>query len=195
MRTISTLCKSSLALIAGSLIAPSAFAHSNLLMESSLISGLLHPLTGIDHLLALLAVGFWAGQQHLKDNRLVPFALFSMLLAGFVLALYGLMFPAIETGIAVSVLVLGLMVSKVINLKSTLALPLIAVFSIYHGSAHGTELGSAGIAAFASGFMLSTALLFWAGKTLADQINRTIPQLNTWAGTGIALFGAMFLVA
>lgn len=195
MRTISTLFKSSLALIAGSLIAPSAFAHSNLLMESSLISGLLHPLTGIDHLLALLAVGFWAGQQHLKQNRLVPITLFSMLLSGFFLALNGLLLPAIETGIAVSVLVLGLMVSKVINLKSAVALPLIALFAVFHGSAHGAELGSAGVIAFATGFMVSTSLLFWAGKTLADQISRTIPKLNAWAGAGIALFGAMFLVA
>jgi|TARA_Y100000780_G_C13619249_1_gene391868 urease accessory protein len=175
-------------------LAPSAFAHS-LPMESSLLTGFVHPLLGLDHLLAMLAVGFWAAQQRGKNTRTIPLVFISALLIGFLLGLNAVTLVAIETGISLSVLILGLLIVSAARLPMTLSLPLIGSFALYHGIAHGAEVGVAHAALFATGFIGSTALLHLAGVQSAFLVQRYTPLIGKVAGAGIALMGAMLLMA
>ena len=161
--------------------------------EIGFLDGLLHPLTGLDHLAAMLAVGFWSA---LTARRLwtAPLAFAAMLLAGALLGLAGMELPAVEPMIAASVLVLGLLVALHARLPAVLAAVLVGLFAIFHGVAHGTELaGAAQIGAPLLGMLLTTVALHATGLGLGLAMR----HLNTWiprmAGAGVAALGVTLL--
>lgn len=160
--------------------------------EIGFAEGLQHPFTGLDHLAAMLAVGFWSA---LSVRRLwaVPLAFAAMLLAGALMGLAGMALPAVEPMVAASLLVLGLLVALRTRLPAALAASLVGVFAIFHGVAHGTELaGAANIWAPLSGMLLATLVLHAIGLGLGLGFRPT-PWGSRLAGTGVAALGLTLL--
>lgn len=177
------------ALAALSLSPSLAFAHSA--SGSGLASGFLHPLMGADHLLAMLSIGIWAALHQGKMQLAIPGAFVLALLVGFGLALTGFELPMVESGIALSVLLLGILISFAARLPAFAALTLSALFALFHGYAHGSEASGA-LITFAIGFMLTSAALHLSGAVLAHKL-RTLPQLTRSAGAAIAASGLWLL--
>ena len=169
--------KKSLALttiaLAASLAATPALAHTGVGPTSGLMAGLTHPLFGLDHLLALVSVGIWSalvlGRE--GDNRVwaPPLAFMAAMLAGAGLSLAGVALPAVETGIAVTVMLLGLMIATRARLGMGPALAVIAAFAVLHGHAHGTEAVS-DVTAYMAGFTITTGGLHLAGIGIGKAI-------------------------
>jgi urease accessory protein len=140
-----------------------AFAHISPTEHGSLMAGLSHPLLGADHVLAMIAVGLWAAQIGGRSLWTVPAAFVATMALGFALAVAGAPLPFVEPAILASVVVLGLVVATAARLGGPAAAAVVAVFALFHGHAHGGELGTAGAWSFAAGFMIATALLHIAG--------------------------------
>lgn len=173
-----------------------AFAHTGLHPGGSFFAGLLHPLSGVDHLLVMFSVGVWAV---LVMPRRVwqPAALFvGCLAAGAWLGLHGVPLPATETGIAASVLVMGLLLMVWTRIPASPGLAMIALFAVFHGHAHGLEMPSGGApAAYAAGFMLATAGLHLAGISLgALAVHWRAQWLLRGAGLATGVTGAWLLL-
>lgn len=154
------------------LAATPALAHTGVGPTSGLAAGLMHPLMGLDHLLAMLSVGIWSslvlGRQGRKNHVwLPPLAFMGAMLAGAGLAFAGVALPGVETGIAVSVMLLGLMIATQARLGLGLALGVIAAFAILHGHAHGTEAAGA-LTAYMAGFTLATGALHLTGLGIGN---------------------------
>ncbi|PZE09341.1 protein hupE, partial [Pseudomonas sp. 57B-090624] len=116
-----------------------AFAHPGH-DSSGLMAGVAHPITGLDHLLAMLAVGLWAAQQQGAARWALPVTFVGTMLLGGLLGFEGLELPFMETGIAASVLALGLLVAVAVRPPMFVAVGLTALFALAHGVAHGLEL-------------------------------------------------------
>jgi len=158
------------------------------------LDGLLHPLTGADHLAAMLAVGLWSA---LTARRLwlAPLAFAGMLLVGALAGLAGLGIPAVEPVIAASVLVLGLLVGSRTALPAIGAAALVGGFALFHGVAHGAELGTAGVVWWPlAGMLLATAGLHLAGLAFGLALRRGNPWGPRVAGSLVGLFGAALLL-
>lgn len=161
--------------------------------------GFAHPFGGFDHLMAMLAVGLWAVQQSARQPRafwLLPASFVLAMGAGFVLALTGVALPGVETGIALSVLLLGLIVAFAVRPPLAAAMAVTAVFALFHGHAHGTELGDASQAGvYALGMLLATALLHGLGLTAARLAQQfSLGLVTRCAGAAVALAGIVILV-
>jgi urease accessory protein len=150
------------------LLALPAFAHPGHGAESGFMSGALHPLFGIDHLLAMVAVGIWAVQLGSRAMWMVPVSFCAAMTAGAALGYAGIALPLVEPVIAMSVLILGLLVVSAAALRPLHGATLIAVFALFHGAAHSAESG-AGIAplAFMAGVVLTTVALHFSGAAIA----------------------------
>ena len=190
-----TLFQASFISLGSLFIATPALAHTGGTTEASLIAGLTHPLTGIDHLLAMFAIGIWTAMQHRTDHSKVPAVFLIMLMAGFLLGMNGLAIPFVEAGIASSVLIMGLAIVFATKLPNAASLPLISLFALYHGTAHGFEIGIANATYFAVGFITSSALLNFAGVRFTKLTNQLMPKLHRVVGSIIALAGFSFLIA
>lgn len=182
-----------------SMISSSAFAHAPT-TESSFFSGLLHPLSGLDHLIAMFAVGLWAAQQQNKTQYLIPISFLAFILLGFGLGMATVSLPltsqpSIEIGIALSVLILGLLIVKAVRLPTYIAVTITGLFALYHGVAHGVEMTATSTSLFAIGFTLSTALLHLAGANSAPLLKAYSQKLSQLTGISIALSGAYFLIS
>ncbi len=142
-------------------------AHPLVGQGASLAAGLSHPFGGLDHLIAMFAVGLWAARLGGRALWAVPLAFVAAMLAGFALALAGVPLPLVEPAILASVVVLGLLVAMSSALPAPIAVALVALFAVAHGHAHGTEFTSAPFSSatlgFAAGFAISTAALHAAG--------------------------------
>lgn len=164
-------------------------------------TGFAHPFGGFDHLLAMLAVGLWTAQYAARsENRaslwLLPAAFVLPMGAGFLLALNGIVLPGVEAGIALSVLILGLVVAVAARPPLRAAMVVTAGFALFHGFAHGAEMGDAAMSAYAAGMLLATALLHGAGligAMLSQQV--ATPVLTRAAGAAVAVVGVVILVA
>ncbi|PTD97799.1 HupE/UreJ family protein [Pseudothauera lacus] len=165
--------------------------------QASFFSGLGHPLGGFDHLLAMLAVGLYAARQSGRQRWALPTAFVLAMLAGAGLGALGIMLPAVEAGIATSVLVLGLLIAFAARLPVAAALPLVATFALFHGHAHHAEMGEGTLATYAAGFALATAALHGAGYLVGRWVPQTLwaQRLQRAAGAFIAGAGAVFLGA
>jgi urease accessory protein len=171
------------------------FAHDGH-MHSGLLAGLAHPLLGLDHLLALLAVGLWAAQQHGAARWALPLTFVACMALGGLLGFAGVQLPQVETGIAASVLALGLLVAFAARLPLAVAMALTAMFALGHGVAHGLELPlSASPWGYAFGFALATAALHGAGYGLARGLPTTAAPLIRLAGAVSAIAGVWLLTA
>jgi urease accessory protein len=158
-------------------------------------AGFAHPFLGADHLLAMVAVGLWAAQCGGRRIWLLPAAFMIMLAAGAAAALQWQITLPVETGIALSVLALGLLVALSLRLPLYFSMALAAAFGLFHGYAHGLELpASAAPVAYAQGFLVATAALHLSGigAGLALRQRQTLAAL---LGGAIAASGAWLLVA
>jgi urease accessory protein len=156
------------------------------------LSGIEHPF-GLDHLLAMVAVGVWSAAALQGARRwLGPLAFLGAMSVGALAGAAGFAMPLVETGIAASVLLMGVMLAFVRQLPPALGLALIAVSASLHGLAHGSELpAGAGFASYAAGFLLTTAALHLGGLALGLQFDRA--RLAVWRVAG-ALLGAAGLM-
>lgn len=144
-----------------------ALAHTGHGDAQGFIAGLAHPVGGLDHVLAMVAVGLFAA--HLGGRALwaVPAAFVGLMAAGGALGMEGIAIPHVETGIGLSVVVFGAVLAAGLAPPVGLAAGLVGFFAIFHGHAHGAELPSgAWGAAYAAGFMSATAALHAAGIAL-----------------------------
>jgi urease accessory protein len=175
------------AAIAATTLALPAAAHPGHLAGTGLVAGLLHPLTGLDHLLALLAVGLWSRRQA-RGIVLPPVFLVLMALGASCAGILAQgMLPALESSIAVTVLLLGVVLAAPVSMPPQAAVGLAGLCGFLHGMAHGREL--AGMASGA-GFLAASALVMGAGMVLAPQDRR--PGLT---GAAIGAAGLCLLAA
>lgn len=149
------------------------------------LSGLLHPITGLDHLAAMVAVGVWSAATT-RRFWIAPIAFALTLFAGALLAQGGVAFPAIEPMIAASMLVVGLLLAARAKLPEAAGALLVGAFALFHGAAHGQELG--GLAALL-GMVAGTALLHAVGMGLGQVLVKHSPWWTRAAGAVVALMG------
>ena len=141
-----------------------AWAHIQSGEAGGLVSGLSHPVSGLDHVLAMVAVGLWGAQLGAPAIWMLPVAFPMMMAVGGMLGLIGLPLPGVEAGIAVSAIVLGIMVMLETRPALPVAVAIVAFFAVFHGHAHGTELQPGQNAMLYSlGFVIATGLLHAAG--------------------------------
>ncbi|QND52674.1 HupE/UreJ family protein [Phyllobacterium sp. 628] len=179
-----------------------AYAHVGVGETSGFAHGFSHPISGLDHVLAMVLVGIFAFQLGGRALWLVPAAFVGMMAIGGALGVAGVGVPFVELGIAVSVIVLGAAVAFEIKASVAIAVTLVGLFAVFHGHAHGAEMPeSAGGLAYAGGFMIATALLHVAGiaigfaigkisQRVGPSVVRVIGGLVALAGVGI-LTGAL----
>lgn len=170
---------SALALLAA---AAPALAHTNRDVGAGLLSGLLHPLTGLDHLLAMVAVGIWGTQLGAPAVWLLPLTFPLVMSVGGVLGVRAVPLPAVEIGVAASAAVLGLMILLSARPLLSVAAGIVGAFAIFHGHAHGAELPAAAEPlAYGLGFVLVTGLLHAGGIAIG--------LLDRWPAGALALRG------
>lgn len=188
-----------LILIAATALSTSASAHlgTDSGTHHTLVDGLLHPLTGLDHLAAMLAVGLWSALSATSARRmwLAPVAFAGMLLVGALLGLNGLALPAVEPMIAASLLVMGLLVATRAKLPLAVTAGVVGVFAVFHGIAHGTELAGGGNG-FAPllGMLVATIALHLAGVGLGLALRSHSVWWPRVVGGLTALLGGAFLL-
>lgn len=190
MRTPTTKFLITLALLS---LSSSALAHPGH-PYGGIGSGLLHPFSGLDHLLAMVAVGLWAAQGGTRRVWMLPATFMVLLAAGAGIALLSPALPLIETGIATSVLVLGLIIALAVKVPTALSIVLTAAFGFVHGYAHGVEMpGSSVPALYALGFLAATAALHFSGATLGLLARERCTRWTQAGGAVIALTGVWML--
>lgn len=154
------------------LAAPAVWAHPGH-PGHGFDQGLAHPFGGLDHMLAMIAVGLWAAQIGGRARWGLPAAFLGFMLVGGALGVAGVPMPAVESGIAASVLVLGLLVATAARVPVGSGSILVALFAVLHGHAHGTELaGAASAWTYAAGFTIATALLHACGLGAGSALAR-----------------------
>ncbi|MEM7775848.1 MAG: HupE/UreJ family protein [Pseudomonadota bacterium] len=158
-------------------------------------SGFRHPIVGIDHLLAMLAVGIWGAQMGGRNVWTLPVTFPLIMAVGGILGMSGFDLPYVELGIACSVFVLGLVIAFAWKAPDWAALLLIAVFAIFHGYAHGVELPQAvDPASYANGFVVATGLIHIIGIGIGLLLERPWKgQLSRALGAAIAVTGLFFI--
>jgi urease accessory protein len=141
-----------------------AFAHTGLGDTSGFVHGFGHPLSGLDHILAMLMVGVFAWQLGGRALWLVPITFVGVMGLGGVFGIAAMGVPFVEVGIVLSVVALGAIVAFSVRAPVAAAMGIVAFFAVFHGHAHGAEIPEdAGGAAYAAGFMIATAILHLAG--------------------------------
>ena len=182
-------------LIAGFALANAALAHAQAGVAGGLISGLLHPITGLDHMIAMVAVGLWGAQLGAPAIWILPIAFPLVMAFGGVLGVLGIPLPMPEVVIALSALVLGSLVAAQLRVPLTVAAAVVAVFAIFHGHAHGAELpAAANPLAYGVGFVVATGLLHLCGIGIGT-LSRWPSGRGLIRGLGgaIAVLGCYFL--
>jgi urease accessory protein len=181
------------------LLPMAAMAHTGTGADLGVLRGFLHPLTGLDHILAMVAVGVFAAQLCRRSIWAVPAAFVVAMAAGAPLGYFGMPLPMVEQGIALSVIVMGLAVASGVKMPVGFAMALVAVFAVFHGHAHGAEGAGAGsFLGYAAGFVVATSLLHAVGVVLGLMLERLGSGLalnsRRLAGATGALAGAAILI-
>ena len=177
------------------LIALPAFAHVQEGQAAGFLTGLAHPVSGLDHVLAMIAVGLWGAQLGAPALWLLPVTFPLVMAFGGFLGLLGIPLPGVEVGIALSALALGLAVATSWRPPLVMAAVLVAVFAVFHGHAHGTELpeGQSGLT-YSIGFVVATGLLHLAGIGIGVIQRWPAGQrVLRVLGAGVAAGGVYFL--
>jgi urease accessory protein len=159
------------------------WAHVGSGEAGGFLTGIQHPISGLDHVLAMIAVGLWGAQLGHPAVWLLPVAFPMMMACGGMLGLMGIPLPGVEVGIAVSAVVLGVMVLVEVRPPLLASLGIVAFFAIFHGHAHGTELpeGQSGLL-YSMGFVMATGCLHAVGITIG--------LVHRWEAGRMALRGA-----
>lgn len=165
-------------------LSTAAMAHSGAGAHThGFLSGFTHPFTGLDHLLAMLAVGVWSVRQ--PNAPWLPVTFIGMLLLGVATGAAGLLVPGLETGIALTVALMGVLVAVAARLPAAVGTLMVGAFAVLHGNAHGHELPQA---ISAAGLLAASLLLVYGGSMLG----RVSPALAVKAsGAAIAATGVM----
>lgn len=170
-----------------------ALAHSGHDI-SGLSAGFVHPFRGLDHLLAMIVIGLWTVQNGGWKIGLLPATFMLMMTIGAKCALMYPHLPLIETGIAASVLTLGIITALSLKLSVRLSVAITALFGLFHGYAHGLEMSEAtGMEAYALGFLMGTAILHLAGIIIGITTRSRFAQLPHVLGTIVAILGLWLL--
>jgi urease accessory protein len=165
-----------------------AFAHVEQGQAAGFLTGLKHPWSGLDHVLAMIAVGLWGAQLGSPALWLLPVTFPMMMSLGAVMGLIGMGLPGVEVGIALSSLLLGGMVMGEVRPKLAVSVLLVGFFAVFHGHAHGTELppGQSGLL-YSMGFVIATGCLHAMGIGIG--------LVHRWPAGRLALRGAGALIA
>ena len=157
------------------LLPSAAFAHTGVGGTAGFLHGFVHPISGLDHVLAMVAVGVFAFVLGGRALWLVPAAFVGMMVVGFGLGLAQVNVPAVELGIALSSIVIGGAAALGLSMPVGAAMALVGVFAIFHGHAHGAEMPETveGLT-YAGGFIIATALLHALGIGLAYAVTSIV---------------------
>ena len=172
-----------------------AFAHAEQSGAAGILAGLAHPISGLDHVLAMVAVGLWGAQLGAPAIWALPVAFPMVMALGGMLGLMGVPLPGIEYGIAASAILLGAAVLFEIRPPLPVAAIVVGVFAIFHGHAHGTELpaGSSALL-YSMGFVVATGALHAAGIGIGTAHRWAWGRaLLRAAGAAVALGGVFFM--
>jgi len=185
----------SLAAAATAGFSTAALAHVGDHSHMSFTEGLLHPFSGIDHVLAMVAVGLWASQLGGRALWLLPLIFPAVMAVGAALGLSGVTLPWVEIGIAGSVMVLGAVVALALRPSLAISIPLIGAFALLHGYSHGVELpASASALSYGAGFIAATLMLHMIGIGLGLAAARIpVRFVARTAGGAIAALGVVLL--
>ncbi|MBS1494047.1 MAG: HupE/UreJ family protein [Bacteroidetes bacterium] len=180
-----------LLLLALLLSSTNLFAHPLLGTQSGFSNGFFHPLSGLDHILAMLAVGIWAAQMGGKAKWIIPLSFVGLMSIGGVLGMNNISLPFAEIGILVSVVVLGVLILAGVRLPILVSSILVGVFALCHGHTHGTELPAAASGVmYAAGFVLTTIVLHLSGIGFGTAVNKIANEkIVKFSGAMIALAG------
>jgi urease accessory protein len=193
-RRATTIALGALAIAA--LIASPAGAHDGTGLPGGFVAGILHPLTGPDHMLAMVSVGLWGAFLGRPLIYLLPMVFPGMMVVGAAVGMAGVALPPVEVGIAISVLALGMMILFAVRAPIGVAVSVVGLFALFHGYAHGAELPSAADPiGYSAGFVLCTGLLHVVGIALG--LVRRLPAgtiVLRAGGALIAVCGAWFLM-
>ena len=177
------------------LLTTPAQAHIQQGQAIGFVTGLEHPWSGLDHVLAMIAVGIWGAQLGNPALWILPVTFPMVMSLGAMMGLLGIPLPGIEIGIAVSAILLGAMVLGEVRPKLYIAAVMVGFFAIFHGHAHGTELpaGQSGLL-YSMGFVIATGVLHGIG-ILIGTIHRWPAGKMALRGAGafIAVMGVFFL--
>lgn len=190
-----SIFKSGALALAAAALPAVAYAHTGIGETAGFVHGFSHPISGLDHILAMIMVGILAFQLGDRAVWAVPTTFVLVMALGGALGIAGINVPLVEIGIALSVIVLGAIVALNIRASTAVAMGIVGLFAIFHGHAHGAEMPeNAGGAAYAAGFMIATALLHMAGlgfliarfgERQGAFVIRTAGSLAAVAGVGI----------
>ena len=159
------------------------------------MAGIAHPFTGLDHVLAMLAVGIWAAQLGGRARWLVPASFVALMAVAGSAGMAGIALPLVEGGIATSVLLLGLLIAFSVKLPVALGASIVSLFAVFHGYAHGVEMPLLSAPwHYGIGFMLSTAALHGMGLLLGRGLHKQAIGLRA-VGALIAASGAWMMMA
>ena len=179
------------ALAAAAFAVPLAHAHTGHGVDGA-ASGFAHPFAGLDHLLAMLAIGAWAALQQGRARWAIPLAFAAAMAAGALAGFAGWGIPAMEPTIAASVVALGLAVAAAVRAPASAGVAIAALFALFHGNAHGMEAAGAPLAAYLGGLLAATGLLHGAGFAAGLAVRETALR---WAGAAMAAGGVGLMIA
>lgn len=174
-----------------------ALAHVGVGTTSELMAGVMHPLTGMDHLAAMVAVGLWAAQLGGRALWVIPMAFVGLMSLSAALSIGGSSIPWPELGISASVMVLGLLIATGTRVPAAAGGLLVGLFAVFHGHAHGAEMpATASGLAYGVGFVAATISLHACGIVLGLMARRfNAEHLARYAGGVTAAFGLYLCVA
>jgi len=188
MKRLSILCQA-IALVL--LFQSSAYAHSTETINASLLSGLLHPLIGLDHLLAMIAIGLWSSQQKVFNKPATLTIIAGSLFVGFIISHLLPFYPLLEPTLAASILIISLFSLFAAKLNARLSLYVIIFFVLHHGFAHGSEMQAGISALYLIGFIACSLLLQILGQLLPLTLK---PYLVKIPSIMLALAGSVLTV-
>ena len=171
-----------------------AFAHVGVGTTHGFLHGFSHPIEGIDHILAMVAVGIFAANLGGRALWAVPLAFLAFMVVGGTLGILGFPLPFVEFGIALSIVALGIAVAVKWDWPVTAAMAMAGLFAIFHGHAHGTEMpfASSG-AAYALGFVAATGILHLFGVSIGVAIGQAghvyTQRITQAGGAAVAIAG------
>jgi urease accessory protein len=172
------------------------YAHVGVGQTSGFAHGFVHPLTGLDHMAAMVAVGLWAAQRGGRALWVVPLTFVGVMSVSGLLGALGVSVPLVEPGIVASVFVLGVLVAAAVRLPLVASSLIVGLFAVFHGHAHGAEMPEtvSGLA-YGIGFVLATGLLHGCGIGLGLLAGRLgSPRFVRYAGGATAALGVCLFV-
>ncbi|OBQ65088.1 MULTISPECIES: HupE/UreJ family protein [Mesorhizobium] len=167
-----------------------AYAHVGVGTTSSFTAGFMHPLSGLDHMTVMIAVGLWAALKGGRASWAWPAAFVGVMLGGGALGMAHVPMPFVEPGILASVVALGLLVALAVDLPVSAGVAIIGLFALFHGHAHGTEVPeNAGGLEYMAGFAVATVMLHAVGIAAGLSLGLRFRGLARVAGAACAAIG------